>query len=158
MPPYLPRGAIQPAPLDDLLQTAARLGGFGYLLAALESAGLSEQLRGDGPFTLFAPTDAAWLRQPAVWREQLAQPAQRPRLTALLRHHLIAGRLQARHFIGQHLRVPTLQGDELCLDGHHGLQADEARVLRSDLRARNGVLHVIDRLLLSLACGRAATG
>lgn len=142
------RIAGPPAPPVDLLQTAARLGGFGRLLAALETAGLNEQLRGDGPFTLFAPIDAAWLRLPADMLEKLLQPAGRLRLRALLRHHLIAGRVQARHFFGRHLRVPTLQGDEMRLDGHHGLQADDAHVLRSDHHARNGLLHTIDRLLL----------
>lgn len=148
----MPRNAFRAPPAlaapDSLPELALRLGGFTQTLAALDATGLSETLRGDGPFTLFAPTDVAWLRLEPGERARWLQPAQRTRLRSLLRHHLVAGRLQAQHFLGRHLLVPTLQGDALRLDGHHGLQADTARVLQSDLRARNGVLHAIDRLLL----------
>lgn len=132
----------------DLIDTAHRLGGFTRLLAALEAARLLDALRAEGPFTLFAPTDQAFAKLPAGMLDSLMQPEQRLRLRAVLHHHLVLGRLGARHFFGHSLRVPTLQGDELVLDGHHGLRADQAHVLQSDRVASNGLLHVIDALLM----------
>jgi uncharacterized surface protein with fasciclin (FAS1) repeats len=135
--------------LIDLAATATRLGDFTQFLAALQSSGLLAQLRDDvGPFTVFAPTDDALDKLPAGLLDELLLPTHKLRLRAVLRHHLVAGQLRARHFIGKRLQVPTLQGDDIVLDGHHGLRADEAHVSRSDQLASNGVLHTIDGLLL----------
>lgn len=150
-----------PAPASasaDLIDTAQGLGVFTHLLAALEAARLTESLRADGPFTLFAPTDLAFAKLPAGLLEALMQPDQRLRLRAVLHHHLVAGRLGARHFFGLSLRVPTLQGDELALDGHHGLRADQAHVLHSDRAASNGLLHMIDALLMPVDFGDRKLG
>jgi uncharacterized surface protein with fasciclin (FAS1) repeats len=135
--------------LIDLAATAKRLGGLTQFLAALQSSGLLAALRDDsGPFTVFAPTDAALDRLPAGLLQELRLPAHQARLLAVLRHHLVAGQLRARHFIGKSLSVTTLQGDDILLDGRHGLRADQAHVQRSDLLASNGVLHAIDGLLM----------
>lgn len=151
MPARSYRPPAQDLPLVDLIATAKRQGEFGCLLAALRAAGLSKLLRGEGPFTLFAPTDTALGRLPPGELDGLFLSAQAPRLLAVLRHHLLNGRLQAQDFLGRQLRVTTLQGDDLVLDGHHGLRADQAHVLRSDQRASNGLLHSIDALLLPVA-------
>lgn len=147
----LPRRKLAESEMElmNLAATAKRMGGLTQFLAALQGSGLITQLRDDsGPFTVFAPTDAALARLPAGLLAELLQPAQQPRLLAVLRHHLVAGQLRARDFLGKSLRVATLQGDELRLDGRHGLRADQAHVQQSDLLASNGVLHRIDDLLM----------
>ncbi len=134
---------------EDLLDTAAGAGAFTTLAAAVEAAGLVETLRGDGPFTVFAPTDEAFAALPEGALADLLKPENKERLVAVLQMHVVAGRVSAREGLKAGY-ARTLGGQRL------GLRADEdgqvfvggARVLSADLDTTNGVIHVIDRVLL----------
>jgi uncharacterized surface protein with fasciclin (FAS1) repeats len=138
-------------------QVAKAAGQFGTLLAAVDAAGLTETLLGPGPFTLFAPTDEAFRRLPAGTVESLLRPENREQLRTILTYHVVAGRVsaaQARRLssaatvAGPRVQVRT-EGDLLRIN--------EATVRIADVPARNGVVHVIDRVLLPPADGRTGT-
>ena len=131
----------------DLIQTAAAAGTFQTLLAAVEAAGLTDTLRGDGPFTLFAPTDEAFAALPQGAVQSLLEPANRDALTAVLTYHVVSGELPAAR-IGASTSATTVNGQRLDLELASGrLRVDEAGVLTADLRTANGIIHVIDRVL-----------
>jgi uncharacterized surface protein with fasciclin (FAS1) repeats len=120
-----------------VLALARQAGAFGTLLTAIEAAGLTGLLEGDGPFTLFAPTDAAFQAlPPGALPELLADKA---KLTALLKYHLVAKRLTAAEILTSR-SLETAAGQPL--------PTAELSVVRADIRARNGVIHVIDQVLL----------
>lgn len=132
--------------------TAAGAGTFQTLIAAVKAAGLWETLQGPGPFTLFAPTDEAFAKLPAGTVEALLEDV--PRLQAILKHHVVKGRLTAEVLSSfTSAAAPTLQGQTLaikiCPQG--GIRVDEARVTKADVSAPNGVIHVVDRVLLPKA-------
>ncbi len=132
----------------DLVGLAVENGGFTTLAAALQAAGLVEALQGDGPFTVFAPTDEAFAALPEGTVASLLKPENKAKLQAVLQYHVVAG----KQMLGAALsagRADTLQGSGLPIrfvDGE--VRVGEARVLQADLEARNGVVHVIDRVLI----------
>lgn len=132
----------------DLVQTAVRAEQFKTLAAALKAAGLVETLRGKGPFTVFAPTDAAFAKLPRGTVEKLLEPQNRRRLAEILTYHVVAGRVDARTAV-RLARADTLQGEPLgirIVDGR--LSIGGATVVTNDVAASNGVIHVIDRVLI----------
>jgi uncharacterized surface protein with fasciclin (FAS1) repeats len=129
----------------NIIETAREAGSFTTLLAAVDAAGLSETLAGEGPFTVFAPSDEAFARLPEGTVESLlAEPA---KLTEVLTYHVVPGRLTSADAAGL-AAVPTVQGAELPLAVNGGVQVADAAVVLADVEASNGVIHVIDRVLI----------
>ena len=133
---------------DDIVAAATKAGSFKTLAAALKAAGLVEALQGDGPFTVFAPTDDAFAKLPRGTVESLLEPGNRARLQAILKYHVIPGRLTASQAL-EAGSARTLQGESLQLrlsDG--GLKVNDAGIVSIDLDTSNGVIHVIDSVLI----------
>ncbi|MDZ4772432.1 MAG: fasciclin domain-containing protein [Planctomycetota bacterium] len=132
---------------DDIVATAVKAGSFKTLAAALEAAGLVEALQGEGPFTVFAPTDEAFASLPKGTVEGLLKPENREKLAALLKHHVVKGRVFA-DAAGKGANVTTLAGTAVKTRSADGqVFVNEARVVKADIDAKNGVIHVIDRVL-----------
>jgi uncharacterized surface protein with fasciclin (FAS1) repeats len=129
-------------------EVAVEAGSFGTLVAALQAADLVDVLAGDGPFTVFAPTDDAFAKLPHGTVETLLEPENRERLTAILTYHVVPGRVssaQAARLTG----AGTVNGQRLAIERDHGaLRIDDATVISADVGASNGVIHVIDSVLL----------
>jgi uncharacterized surface protein with fasciclin (FAS1) repeats len=134
----------------DLVAVAAGTDNFKTLVAAVKAAGLVETLQGKGPFTIFAPTDAAFAKLPAGTVESLLKPENRDKLVAILKYHVIAGRVLAADVkTGE---AKTVQGQSVKLVvSDAGVTVDGAKVLKTDVMAENGVIHVIDTVILPKA-------
>lgn len=132
----------------NIVETAREAGSFTTLLAAVDAAGLGETLAGGGPFTVFAPSDDAFAKLPeGTFESLLADPA---RLTQVLTYHVVPGRVTAADASGLSA-APTVQGSELPISTDGGVHVADASVVSADIRASNGVIHVIDRVLLPAA-------
>jgi uncharacterized surface protein with fasciclin (FAS1) repeats len=132
----------------DIVDTAVSAGQFQTLAAALQAAGLVNTLKGDGPFTVFAPTDDAFRALPQGTVERLLRPENRAELTRVLTYHVVPGRVTSDQLVGQQIRPQTVAGARLAIDARQGVSVNNARVLTADVSASNGVIHVIDRVLL----------
>ncbi|MFN7056784.1 fasciclin domain-containing protein [Hyphomonas sp.] len=144
----LTSGSYTPA-AGDIVETAAAAGTFNTLLAAAEAAGLAEALKGDGPFTVFAPTDEAFAKLPEGTVESLLLPENQAQLAGILQYHVIAGaKVKSGDIAGQQLSAGTLNG-QLDIDATDGVRINgEATVIAADVRATNGIIHVIDTVLI----------
>jgi len=142
--------------IHDIVDTASANGSFTTLVAAVTAAGLVDTLKGDGPFTVFAPSDEAFASLPAGTVEKLVQPEQREALTALLLLHVLPGAVHARDVARQVLRPASAGGEPLNIDGNHGVTVNGAQVTTADIECTNGVIHVIDRVLQPAAADAAA--
>lgn len=132
----------------DIVDTAVAAGQFKTLAAALEAAGLVDTLKGPGPFTVFAPTDAAFAALPAGTVENLLKPENRARLREILSYHVVPGNVPASQVIGMD-SATTVQGGTLDIAASgDGVSVDGARVIATDVTASNGVVHVIDKVLI----------
>ena len=132
----------------NLIETARGAGTFTTLLAAVDAAGLGDTLAGGGPFTVFAPSDEAFAQLPPGTVESLlADPA---KLVAILTYHVVPGRVTAADAAGLEL-APTVHGEALPLSVNGGIRVAGAAVVSADIEATNGVIHVIDRVLLPAA-------
>ena len=132
----------------DIVDTAVAAGQFGTLAAALQAAGLVDTLKGPGPFTVFAPTDAAFAALPAGTVESLLKPENREKLTAILTYHVVPGRYPAARVAGLD-SAATVNGGSVDIKAEGGtVMVDEARVIKADVTATNGVIHVIDKVLM----------
>ena len=132
----------------NIVETAREAGSFTTLLAAVDAAGLGDTLADGGPFTVFAPTDEAFANLPAGTVESLlADPA---KLTDVLTYHVVAGRVTAAEAAGLS-SAETVQGEELPISIDGGIHVAGANVVSADIEATNGVIHVIDRVLLPAA-------
>jgi len=134
---------------NDIVETAVAAGQFKTLAAALEAAGLIEALKGNGPFTVFAPTDEAFAKLPAGTVETLLKPENKEKLKAVLLYHVVPGNVTADQVMklnGQ--SVKTLQGSSIKVKTTHGVRVDNAQVTQTDIKASNGVIHVIDTVLM----------
>ncbi len=124
-------------------------GSFKTLVAAIEAAGLANTLKGPGPFTVFAPTDGAFAGLPAGTVEQLLKPENKARLTAILTHHVVPGTIMAASVTGKKATPRTVQGETLAVNGTGGrVKVNDAMVTRADVVADNGVIHVVDKVLM----------
>ena len=131
----------------DIVDTAAAAGDFGTLLAAAEAAGLVETLKGDGPFTVFAPTDAAFAALPEGTVEDLLKPENKETLAGILTYHVIAGKVMSTDLTDD-MEAATVNGDTVMIDLDNGVMVDEATVTTADIEATNGVIHVIDKVIM----------
>jgi len=133
----------------DIVDTAASAGQFNTLVAAVKAAGLVDTLKGDGPFTVFAPTDEAFAKLPAGTVEDLLKPENKDKLVAILTYHVVPGKVMSADLAGKSMEAKTVEGDMLTIDAmKDGVTVDEAKVIQADIEASNGVIHVIDTVVL----------
>jgi len=131
----------------DIVDTAANAGSFGTLLAAAEAAGLVDTLKGDGPFTVFAPTDEAFAALPEGTVENLLKPENKDQLVAILTYHVVPGKVMSTD-LQDDMEAATVQGGSVTIDLDNGVMVEEASVTQADIDASNGVIHVIDKVIL----------
>lgn len=136
------------APQMDIVDTAVAAGSFKTLAAALQAAGLVDTLKGKGPFTVFAPTDEAFAKLPAGTVESLLKPENKAKLTAILTYHVVPGAVMASKVVTLK-SAKTVNGESVTIKVDGGtVMVDGAKVLKTDIEATNGVIHVIDSVLL----------
>jgi uncharacterized surface protein with fasciclin (FAS1) repeats len=132
----------------DIVDTAVGAGSFKTLVAAVQAAGLVETLKGQGPFTVFAPTDEAFAKLPAGTVESLLKPENKEKLVAVLTYHVVPGKVMAADVV-KLTEAPTVQGSKAkvkVVDG--AVMIDNAKVVKTDIETSNGVIHVIDAVIL----------
>jgi uncharacterized surface protein with fasciclin (FAS1) repeats len=132
----------------DIVDTAVAAGSFNTLVAAVQAAGLVETLKGDGPFTVFAPTDDAFAKLPDGTVEMLLMPENKDKLVAVLTYHVVAGKVMSGDIAGKRVAPKTLQGRPIAVNATSGVMVNDANVVAADVEASNGVIHVIDTVLL----------
>ena len=132
----------------DIVDTAVSAGQFNTLVAAVEAADLVTTLKGDGPFTVFAPTDDAFAALPEGTVENLLKPENKDQLIAVLTYHVVPGKIMSSDIAGTATMVESVQGSELDVDATDGVTVDGATVVTADIETDNGVIHVIDRVVL----------
>lgn len=132
----------------DIVDTAASAGSFNTLVAAVKAAGLVDTLKGTGPFTVFAPTDAAFDKLPAGTVEDLLKPENKDKLVQILTYHVVPGKVMSGDIAGKTTMAKTVQGSEVKIDASSGVMIDNAAVTQADIAADNGVIHVIDTVIL----------
>jgi uncharacterized surface protein with fasciclin (FAS1) repeats len=132
----------------DIVDTAAGNDQFKTLVAAVKAADLVDTLKGDGPFTVFAPTDEAFAKLPDGTVEDLLKPENKDQLVAILTYHVVPGKIMAADIDGESKSVKTVQGDTLAVDATDGVKVDDATVVTADIETSNGVIHVIDTVLM----------
>ena len=132
----------------DIVETAIEAGSFQTLVAAVKAAGLVEVLQGDCPFTVFAPTDEAFAKLPEGTVEELLKPENKEKLVAVLTYHVVAGKVMAKDVAGIK-SAETVQGQSLKVSIKDGTpMVDNAKIVATDIEASNGVIHVIDTVVL----------
>jgi uncharacterized surface protein with fasciclin (FAS1) repeats len=132
----------------DIVEILAENDQFSTLVAAVSAAGLVDTLEGDGPFTVFAPTNEAFAALPAGTVESLLLPENKDKLVAILTYHVVPGAVTSDQLAGQRIDVATVQGQTVAVNGTNGVRVNNARVTQADIIAENGVIHRIDRVLL----------
>ena len=133
----------------DIVDVAAGNESFSTLVEAVQAAGLVETLKGEGPFTVFAPTDEAFAALPEGTLENLLQPENREQLVAVLTYHVVPGETTSADLAGQQMAVETVQGSEVEIDATGGsVMVNDATVTMPDVQADNGVSHVIDKVII----------
>ena len=132
----------------DIVDTAASAGQFNTLVAAVEAADSVTTLKGDGPFTVFAPTDEAFAALPEGTVENLLKPENKDQLVAVLTYHVVSGKIMSSDIAGTATMVESVQGSELDVNATDGVTVDGATVVTADIETDNGVIHVIDRVVL----------
>jgi len=132
----------------DIVETAKGAGNFATLVKALDQAGLVTTLQGEGPFTVFAPTDEAFKKLPQGTVEDLLKPENKAKLTSILTYHVLPGKVMAGDIKGKELQADTVEGTKLSIDATDGVMVGAAKVTKADIEASNGVIHVIDTVLI----------
>jgi len=131
----------------DIVDTAVAAGSFTTLVAAVQAAGLVETLKGEGPFTVFAPTDAAFAALPAGTVEDLLKPENKDKLAAILTYHVVSGKVMSTD-LTEGMKAASVQGGELTVTLDGGAKVNGAVISTADIAASNGVIHVIDSVIL----------
>lgn len=131
----------------DIVDTAVKAGSFKTLAAALKAAGLVDTLKGKGPFTVFAPTDEAFAKLPPGTVETLLKPENKNKLVSILTYHVVAGDVKAADAM-KLKSAKTVQGQAVTIDATDGVKINNAKVVKADIDCGNGVIHVIDAVLL----------
>jgi uncharacterized surface protein with fasciclin (FAS1) repeats len=131
--------------LKNIVETAIEAGQFNTLVAAVKAAGLVETLSGKGPFTVFAPNDAAFAKIPKATLDGLLKD--KAKLTAVLTYHVVSGKVMAKDVMKMK-SAKTLQGGSLTIDTSDGVKVDGAKVIQADIEVSNGVCHMIDSVLM----------
>ncbi len=133
----------------DIVDTAVAAGNFTTLVAAVKAAGLVDTLKGPGPFTVFAPTDAAFAALPAGTVETLLKPENKSKLASILTYHVLPGSVTSKDIAGKKLDPKTLEGQTLAIDASgSAVKVNDATVTKADIVTDNGIIHVIDKVLL----------
>ena len=127
---------------------AVSAGQFNTLVTAVQAAGLVETLKSDGPFTVFAPTDAAFAKLPAGTVESLLKPENKDQLISVLTYHVVLGKIMSADIAGKIAMVQTVQGSKVSVNATNGVMVDAAKVVSADIETSNGVIHVMDTVLL----------
>ena len=131
----------------DVVDTAVNAEGFETLVAAVEAAGLVETLKGEGPFTVFAPTDEAFAALPEGTVEDLLLPENKDQLTAILTYHVVPGKVMSGD-LSDGMTAATVEGSEVTIMTEGGVMVNDATVVQPDIEASNGVIHVIDKVIM----------
>jgi uncharacterized surface protein with fasciclin (FAS1) repeats len=131
----------------DIVDTAVAAGSFKTLVAAVQAAGLVDTLKGPGPFTVFAPTDEAFAALPAGTVEGLLKPENKDKLVAILTYHVVPGKVMSTD-LKDNTMAKTVQGGEIKIDLDNGAMINDAKVVTADIVADNGVIHVIDKVIM----------
>ena len=133
---------------SDIVDTAISAGNFNTLVQAVQAADLVDTLKGSGPFTLFAPTDEAFAKLPAGTLTDLLKPENKAKLQSILTYHVVPGKVMSTDAVKLN-SAKTVNGDSFSIrSGSNGLMVDEATVIKADIKASNGIIHVIDRVIL----------
>ncbi len=133
--------------MPDIVDTAVAAGSFSTLVKAVQAAGLVETLKGAGPFTVFAPTDEAFAALPAGTLDAVLKD--KAKLTSILTYHVVAGKVMAKDVVGLNGKTAkSVQGGDLKIDTTSGVKIGGATVITADVEASNGVIHVINKVLL----------
>lgn len=132
----------------DIVDTAVDAGSFQTLVAAVTAADLVDTLKSDGPFTVFAPTDEAFAALPAGTVDDLLKPENKDKLVAILTYHVVPGKVMSADIAGKEMMAATVQGSEIDIKAMNGVMINDATVVTADVEASNGVIHVIDKVLL----------
>ncbi|WP_219898602.1 fasciclin domain-containing protein [Phormidesmis priestleyi] len=141
-----PTSSPTPQARGTIVEVAAANPALRNLTAAIQAGGLTATLKGQGPFTVFAPTDQAFSAVPAATRQQLLQPQNRKTLTRILSYHVVPGELSSSQL--QPGAIKTLEGQTLAVQTGSQVTVNDARVTQPDIQASNGVIHVIDRIIV----------
>jgi uncharacterized surface protein with fasciclin (FAS1) repeats len=140
--------AFAASPANDIVDTAISAGSFNTLVAAVKAAGLADTLKGAGPFTVFAPTDEAFAKLPAGTVEELLKPENKSKLQAILTYHVVPGNVMAKDVV-KLSKAKTVNGQALTVKTEAGaVIVDGAKVVKTDIGCSNGVIHVIDSVVL----------
>ena len=132
----------------DIVDTAISAGKFNTLVQAVQAADLVDTLKGSGPFTVFAPTDAAFAKLPAGTLTDLLKPENKAKLQSILTYHVVAGNIMSTDAV-KLTSAKTVNGESFSIrSGSNGLMVDEATVIKADIKASNGIIHVIDHVIL----------
>jgi transforming growth factor-beta-induced protein len=141
-------GFSAPAAKSDIVDTAVAAGSFKTLAAALKAADLVDALKGEGPFTVFAPTDGAFNKLPAGTVEDLLKPENKAKLQSILKYHVVSGKVMAEQVMKMN-SAQTLDGQSVNIRVNNGtVMVNDATVTKADIQCSNGVIHVIDTVLL----------
>lgn len=136
---------------DDIVDTAVTAGSFNTLVSAVKAAGLVDTLKGKGPFTVFAPTDEAFAKLPKGTLESLLKPENKKTLTSILTYHVLPGRYDAKRITSAKAKqfgIKSVQGANVEVDLRKGVKVSGANVVKTDVVASNGVIHVIDTVIM----------
>jgi uncharacterized surface protein with fasciclin (FAS1) repeats len=137
--------------MHDIVDTAVAAGSFKTLVAAVTAAGLVDTLKSAGPFTVFAPSDEAFAKLPEGTVAELVKPENKAKLTSILTLHVMAGKVMAADVSGKKLSPASVNGEALNVDGTHGVTVNGAKVVTADISCTNGVIHVIDTVIMPKA-------
>ena len=132
----------------DIVDTAVAAGSFKTLVTAVKAAGLVETLKGRGPFTVFAPTDEAFAKLPVGTLENLLKPENKNQLVAILTYHVVSGKVMSKDLAGKNTMAKSVEGGEISVDATADVKVDNAKVVKADIEASNGVIHVIDAVIM----------
>ena len=132
----------------DIVDTASAAGSFKTLVTAVKAAGLVGTLKGKGPFTVFAPTDEAFAKLPNGTLDNLLKPENKKQLVAILTYHVVPGKVMSKDLAGQKTMAKSVEGSEIAVDATNGVKVDNAKVVKADIQASNGVIHVIDAVIM----------
>ncbi len=132
----------------DIVETAIEAGTFTTLVSAVKAAGLTETLKGTGPFTMFAPSDDAFKKLPGGEVEGLLKPENKAKLVSILKYHVVPGKVSSQEVSGKTLKRKSIEGSEISIDATKGVKVNGATVVTPDIQATNGVIHIIDSVIM----------
>jgi uncharacterized surface protein with fasciclin (FAS1) repeats len=132
----------------DIVDVAVSAGSFNTLVSAVKAADLVAELKSPGPFTVFAPTDEAFAKLPAGTVESLLKPENKAKLVTLLTYHIVPGKVMSADIAGKKMDVASSEGETIKIDATSGVMVNQASVVKADVEASNGVIHVIDQVIM----------